>query len=374
MFTLTIWCNNLKKGVPHMAHPFSFCIILFLLLHSCTNQIEPIPDTCIINENTGVFILCEGLYGYNNSSLWYHADLSSPPINIFPCKNNGYTLGDTANDIIKINDSLMALIISTSNEIHIINSKTAKVIRSIVIEGNGHFLKKGVILHDSLLLVTDLYADIVYQVNINSTEYIPLINQQLCAPEGIAIFGNTIAICNSGYGIFRYKEPYAGTVLFYDINTHQYTSVKTGLNPQSIYYSIPSNTWLVLYSHITSMKDSVGGITEIEAHSLNPIREHKETFTGKGFYDTSLHILYAISKKGIHHIQSQNSTFKDSLIIPAIIGNQMYGIARNQSNLYILNARNFMVSGQILIYDLLTNRYIYSHEIGINPSKLLFKE
>jgi hypothetical protein len=122
------------------------------------------------------------------------------------------------------------------------------------------------------------------------------------------------------------------------------------------------------------MKDSLGGITEIDAKSLNPIREHKETFTGRGFYDTSLHILYAISKKGIHHIQSQNSTFKDSLIIPAIIGNQMYGIARKQSNLYLLNARNFMVSGQILIYDLLTNRYTYSHEIGINPSKLLFKD
>lgn len=45
------------------------------------------------------------------------------------------------------------------------------------------------------------------------------------------------------------------------------------------------------------MKDSLGGITEIDANSMNPIREHKETFTGRGFYDTSLHILYAISKR-----------------------------------------------------------------------------
>jgi hypothetical protein len=373
MFTLKLWCNSIKKGVPFMAHPFLFCNILFLLLYSCTNQIDPIPDTCYISEDSGVYVLCEGLYGYNNSSLWYQSDLSSPPINVFPCKNNGYALGDTANDIIKINDSLMALIISTSNEIHIMNSKTAKVIRSIVIQGNGHFLKKGVIFQDSLLLVTDLYADIVYQVNINSSEYLPFINLQLCAPEGIAVFGNTVAVCNSGYGIFRYKEPFAGTVLFYEIKTNTYTSVKTGINPQSIYYSLPSNSWFVLYSHITSMKDSIGGITEIEANSLHPIRDHKETFTGRGFYDTSLHILYAISKKGIHHIQSQNTILKDSLILPAITGNQMYGIARNHSNLYILNARNFMVSGQILIYDLLTNRYTYSHEIGINPSKLLFK-
>lgn len=31
------------------------------------------------------------------------------------------------------------------------------------------------------------------------------------------------------------------------------------------------------------MKDSLGGITEIDANSMNPIREHKETFTGRGF-------------------------------------------------------------------------------------------
>ena len=98
-----------------MTQLLSICIILLLTFSSCSNDIVQ-PADCELNipRQLDLLVLCEGVYGFDNASLWGIG--KSESADVFSCKN-GRKLGDTANDLIKISDSLNIIIVSTSNEI-----------------------------------------------------------------------------------------------------------------------------------------------------------------------------------------------------------------------------------------------------------------
>ena len=99
---------------------FLCTLMTLLLLASCSLQPAdyPTPDEPTADSDR-LIVLCEGLWGMDNSSLSLidHGVLTN---RWFQQQNPGRHLGDTGNDILHINDTLIAISVNWSNIIQYI--------------------------------------------------------------------------------------------------------------------------------------------------------------------------------------------------------------------------------------------------------------
>ncbi len=346
-----------------MKHLSSIYILVLLILSSCSNDIvQPKDCESEIPLQMDMLVLCEGVYGFDNASLWGIGESTSAEL--FSCKN-GRKLGDTANDIITISDSLSIIIVSTSNEIVTINNH-GKIIASFQVKGPGHFLKKACKINDSLIAISDLYADKVYLYNHIAMSLDSLQIPNLCAPDGIAFGYGFLIIANSGYGVFRKDELNASTITMYDMNTKSSRFIKTGVNPQSVTYDEYAKQWMIQYAHLTTMPDSIGGLVVLN-------QEFNELYHLRGQYiGTQVRIqesIFALCGNTIIRI-NDSGNIMDTVIMNSS-RNQWYRIGSVNNKLYICNARNYTLPGSVMLMNIQTNKIEREISVGINPVKLI---
>lgn len=343
-----------------MTQILSFCIILLLTVSSCSNDIVQ-PSDCGLNipRQLDMLVLCEGVYGFDNASLWGIG--KSQSADVFSCKN-GRKLGDTANDLIKISDSMSIIIVSTSNEIIKISHK-GEILASFQVKGPGHFLKKACTINDSLIAITDLYGDKVYIFNHVAMSLDSLNSTNLCAPDGIAFGEGHLVIANSGYGVFRKDELHASTITIYDVNSKNSRFVKTGINPQSITYDQSAKRWMIQYAHLTTMPDSTGGLLVLN-QAFTELYHLRGQYMGMQVRKQEY--LYALCGKSIIRINDSGSVI-DTVLVNGN-RNQWYKIGLIQNRLYICNARNYTLPGSILLLNDQSTVIEQEISVGINPT------
>jgi len=336
-------------------------ILLSVMLISCGNDSIGIQD-CVSIGNLRYLVLCEGMYGYNNAELWGIGE--SGTSELFYC-NNQRKLGDTANDMLKLNDSTYIVIVSTSNEI-IKLGKNGVMLASYQVKGAGHFLKKACMINDSIIAITDLYADKIYLFNHHKIHLDSLDIKGLCAPDGIAFAKNTFVICNSGYGIFRKNDLNSSTIAVHDLHTSQTKFLKTGVNPQHVSHDEKNNHWFVQFAHLTTNPDSLGGI-QIFDEKFTTIKEFRGSFIGiPTIHNDSV---YAINGKSIVCFAYPFSKY-DTLIINNTQDN-WYRIGMADNTLYICNARTFSTKGFIMLLDETKKTIKSQYFVGMNPSIMI---
>ena len=336
-------------------------LIIILLLSSCADEVL-LQEQCKDVTSPDYLVLCEGMYGYDNATLWGIKEGQS--VELFSCRNNR-RLGDTANEILAVNDSTSIILVSTSNEIIKIN-REGKLIASFQLRGSGHFLKQACILNDSVIAMTDLYADKVYTINHYTMRFDSLPIKGLCAPDGIAIGNSTIAICNSGYGIFRKNEQFASTVAFHDLNTGSTIHRATGINPQYIAFLKEHNQWLIQFSHLNTEPDSLGGMQVFDG-TYNLVREIRGKFIGKPITVNSL--LHCLNGNMVVSY-SPNLDVLDTVLVNQT-RDQWYRIGSIRNVMYICNARNYTLPGSIQFYDAKYQVIGSKYVVGINPSTVV---
>lgn len=93
----------------------TWAVAVACTLASCS--LEPADDAGVTPDTAGddkLLVLCEGLWGMDNSTITYISD--GIVINGWFKQNNpGMHLGDTGNDIIQVNDTLIAVSVNWSN-------------------------------------------------------------------------------------------------------------------------------------------------------------------------------------------------------------------------------------------------------------------
>src|SRR5690348_15038355 len=104
-------------------------VALSLILVSCHKD-KNNPAPAAVSATNGIYILNQGLFNDNNSTLSYY-DYTSKQVNsdVFTSVN-ARGLGDTGNDI-EIYGSKMYIVVNVSSTIEIVDPKTAKSIKQI---------------------------------------------------------------------------------------------------------------------------------------------------------------------------------------------------------------------------------------------------
>lgn len=354
---------------------FRLLILAFVVLcFGCENP-EPINNNN--NKDTSktniALVLCEGLYGYDNTTVSKINLLNFSVINDFTSSENpNFRIGDTGNDIIVKGDTFF-VVVTGSKAIEYFELKSGRLLGYIRFEGN-YGPRRIAFISDTLALVTDIYADCLHILNVKNKKVVGKI-QVGPAPEFLAIYRDKAFVANSGYGDIRANEPNAGTLSVVNlINFWEEKTIRVGLNPIEVIVCDDVGSIFVSYNHLPSFwKDSVGGIVEFDLNTLERKREWKSFAPRSLFWVKSEKALYFISNDLIKKIE-YNSGKLDTVLVNSKPTEVWYSLAVDEYNglLMIGNAKNYTVEGEVLIYSNKDSKaLITTIKVGVNPNKIL---
>ncbi len=352
-----------------------FVLIFSLLLaNSCVDQpAEPSSNKKLGAINSGALITCEGIWGMDNASLDIFDLESGAMTNKYFAKSNpGYILGDLAQSVAIKGDTAF-IAVTTSNTVEALLVSSGKSLGRIKFAKNNA-LREICVANDSLAFVTDLYAHSVHLFNPKTFANYDKSIAVGPAPEEIIKADNKIFVANSGYGDYLADKPLAGYISVIDINTLTIIdNIYCGPNAISLAADKANHKIYAAYRNLPSKKDSLGGIVEYDARTLGRLREWR-LGGGNLCIDFADKILYALNEEGIWAINVSDNEAAAVLILANETAEQYwYSFAIDSDNdlLYIGNAMNYQVEGELLIYSLEASpKLLRAFTTGINPGDI----
>lgn len=352
-----------------------FLLLLIFLFTSCVQIPNANDDNEFKPSKKAAYILCEGLWNMDNSSLArYDFEASSVTNNFFSKVNTNLRIGDLANHLaIKGDTGFIA--VTTAKTIEAFNLETGISVGRIKIEGNSA-PRKICIINDTLAAFTELYEHKIKFFNPKTIKLLDLEIEVGPAPEGIATDGHYLFVANSGYGDYLAHLPKAGTISVIDLKTmSEIYIINSGKNTVNIVYNKSINKIFAIYNNLPSLKDSIGGIVMINPDNFQIEKEWKTQACSLCFSDDG-QTAYFIDKQGVSKI---NTTASGNEIIKVIQNPNLKEIWYSLSyygkdnSLWVGNARNYQINGEIIIYNLSDSSKISKRfEVGINPNTIVF--
>ncbi|MCK5741535.1 MAG: hypothetical protein KAH48_04900 [Chlorobi bacterium] len=350
-------------------------IFIVIILSSCVQDpSSPAVISQSFGNGSGVMVLCEGLWGMNNSSLTIFSMDSDLVINdYYQQANPGRKLGDLASDLVVLGDTAF-ISSSSADKIIVIRISDGKHIADISTEV-GDFPRKLCIFSSELGFWTNLKANSITAFNPTTFEIIQSNIKTGPAPEAIAVSSKYIFVANSGYGDFLADEPDAGTVGVYDINSFEKVTTIAGMpNVMELKYIPETDKLYACYYHLPSANDSLGGIVEIDGADLKILQE-KRIDGSTMAVSRKLERVFFTNINGMYSFDLNNfDSPVEHLIQPINPGDIYYSIAVDELRdlLYPANARQYTTNGQIEVYNFsLLNEPLRRIDCGLNPNKII---
>jgi len=369
--------------------------IVFLLLPiftACNDTIvlQDSGDTPTATETKGMYILCEGLFNMNNSSLSYYdftkgamssfqdADKSGSDktsYDFFKMKN-GRKLGDTANDL-QCYGSKLYCAVNVSSQIEIINATTGVSVKQIPLSN-----EQGVAREPRYLA---FYKDKAYVCNYDGTvaridtttlevDGVVKVGRN---PDGICVANGKLYVANSG-GLDETNLD--NTVSVIDIPTFTETKkITVRKNLGAIHADQAGNVYVVsreAYNYTTGDYDCK--LHRIDSETDEVIKTYDLSVVNFTIYG---HLAYMYSYNSNNEAIQVMDTRTGEIIDDNFIkdGTQItktYNINVNPENgdVYICDAQNYVINGTIVCF---TKEGVHRFTIdakGINPNSIVFMD
>ena len=169
-----------------------------------------------------LIILNEGLWQADNGRISYLED-DKVISNEWFRENNGYKLGDTPNDIIQINDNLIAIAVNWSNIVQFITPQGKAVAATEDIPNNRKLVSDGRFVYVSSygheVGINGQYREFekgyVAKIDINTFKVVDAVEVGY-EPEGIALYKGKLFVANTGGYAFQENHDYETTVSVID--------------------------------------------------------------------------------------------------------------------------------------------------------------
>jgi YVTN family beta-propeller protein len=235
---------------------------------------DPIPEKEPVVPTSGVFILNQGTWGGNNSGLlYYDFKTGSVSEDIMDGK-----MGDTGQDMI-IYGSKLYVSVFASSVIHIINLKSAEVIKTIEVRNDGNESRKPRSLTSyNGKIYASTYDGNVIRIDTTSLS-IEAVAKVGSNPEGIAAVNGKLYVANSNGLDF---PNFDNTLSVVDVATFTETKkITVGLNPNCVAADDYGNIYL---SYKGNYNDIPSGIQKIDTKTdvvtnLAEVSSNGENFT-----------------------------------------------------------------------------------------------
>ena len=350
-------------------------LILSFGFVSCTDDTDPVQA----NLPNDFFVLCEGLYGMNNSSLdFYDSKLKIMTLDIFNEVNN-QRLGDTGNDMIEFYNYIF-IAVKESACVQVINKNNGKLIKRITtVDNNGKNRKSSRLATNGSMVYLCTVDGNVLEINPSSLS-IGRIVKVGRNPEAICISNNKLYVTNSGGLDFGSPIGYDKTVSVVNISTMtEIKKIEVGENPGIIKELRPGLVGLIVkgdYSNIkfktiNTFNDEVVSSFEIPMLSFDVLNNSTIIYTNFDYFNSM-----GTTIKLFNHSTNSINTL-DFIKTPGIISQIVlpYGIdiSKATNEVYICDAADFVTSGRVFVFDLKGN---YKDKVNVSyvPSKVIVRK
>ncbi len=353
-------CNLLKKSVLWL-------LILPILVISCVPKPplpdpEPIPDTYA----NGLFILNEGLFQQNNSTLsYYNFKDGTFTENIFLDVNHR-GLGDVGNDLQRYGSKLY-IVVNNSNIVEVVDVNTVKSLKTINLPQKQ---PRYITFLDGKAYISCFDGDVV-RVDTASLEVEATVHSGL-NPDGICVCNGKLYVSNSG-GLSA--PNYGNTVSVIDPASFTITKdITVAINPTRIksynnrYVYVVSNgdygTVPYTFQKIDCQTDEVVKTYDLEVLNFE-IHQNLAYIYTYNFNTMTSAWISVLDLETDEIVKEQFISDGTQLKTP-------YGIKVNPLNgdVYITDAGTFTTNGDIYCFDK-NGKKKFSFEGGLNPSAMV---
>ena len=363
-------------------------VLLMLCLAACTKDngedTTPVIDPVLLGEN---LIVCnEGNWQSDNGQLSYYDGMKGQLTNQWFRQVNGTKLGDTPNDIIQVNDTLIAIAVNWSNIIQYIRPDGTACGATENVPNNRRMCSDG-----NYLYVTS-YAHqcgnqtftkgYVAKIDVK-TKNVVATCEVGWEPEGVRFYDGKLYVANSGGYSYSEGHDYETTVQVVDANTM--TSVRTidtgfinlygEMSQAGKYLCINSCGNYYDVKPVTVILDcETGGITSFAFPSTYNTTDGSKFYTvGSSYsYDTGEYEYY------IKTIDPETNQLTDGIYCDAITEKikgltapyEIY-VSPYTGNVYFTDAGNYASAGTLYGYKPDGQPLFAPQELYVNPAHIL---
>ena len=343
-----------------------FLIVLLAVLFTACKKKPVTPDNSIIGSN-GLFILNEGVWEHNNSSIsYYNLDNNSCTADIFTTVNNR-GLGDTGNDLQRYGSRLYC-VVNTSENVQVMDLYTAKVIGTVPLVGKS---PRRICFDGPKAYVSCFDGTVVrFDTAALAVEATVAVGPN---PEGVCVTNGKLYVANTG----GYNAPnYGTTVSVIDLASFAVVkNISVVENPNRLFLA-PNQQDIYLISNgnyfdvnpclqkISTVTDEVVRTFDFEITNMAILGSRAYLYSYN--YSTEEYTIQVMDLSSETIINEHFISDNTSLETP-------YGIAVNPKNgdVYVTDAHNFIVNGDVYCFGQ-DGKKKFSFEVEINPSAMLF--
>lgn len=344
-----------------------FVFSVLLLIISCKK--ENLPEKETPKVTTGLYILNEGGFGQNNTSITYYSFENRQPVTDYYFNVNNNSLGDLGNDIL-IYGSKLYIVMNGSSYVQVADAATATAIKRIEFEQSTGGVKrqpryavpyKGAILVSSF----DGTVAVIDTVSLTINKFINV----GANPDGLAVSGDKLYVANSG-GL---TPGFDSTVSVIDLTImEEVQKIVVGTNPGSVTADDQGNVYIACIGNYQNVQASLVKVNT----ATNEVVKAADTAVGKIVYHEGL--LYAtggfFGSANVRALQTSDfSEVSSNFVTDGTAIGAAYGIKIDETNgdVYITDAKDFMSSGEVFCFDKNgKKKFSFSVAPGSNPNSV----
>jgi YVTN family beta-propeller protein len=344
-------------------------LVFSTLFFACSKDdtVTPPKDNPLTTKYDGVYVINEGLYGQNNSSISF-INLTDNVVNnhVYEDANNGQSLGDTGNEM-EIFGNKAYVAVDNSNKIEIVNLDNFKSLGFIDL-GVGSSPRDVVIIDSTLGYVTSLYTNKLIKFNPASKQVIKAINVG-DKPEAAVYANGKIYVTNSGFGS-------GNTISVIDITTDtEIAKLQVGFNPRFAHKADDGTVYVVCSGQYDATgRGGIYKITNLQVKDSLIVNYNPGESCLAGNSTMLLANNFGLYKVNLTNMSIDNTPLVNSMSINPIFG-VIYSVGFDKKNnhIYCGNPKDFQQNGEIVVLDLNGNE-LKRYSVGINPGTIYIKQ
>ena len=362
-------------------HKMLFCI--FLPLFVACDDMEDKPDPApAVEGNTAetgtaeLYILSEGLFNLNNSSLAQYTFKSSKLTKNYFKDINKRGLGDTANDI-AIYGSKLYVVVNVSSTIEVIDFHTGNSIKQIpMLTDNGSSRQpRHIAFHKNKAYVCS-YDGTVARIDTTSLQ-VESITKAGRNPESICVKNDKLYVSNSGGLDYSSGQGVDNTVSVIDIASfNEIKKIEVGPNPGSILPGPDETVYVATHGSNIAEGDfhfvKINSRTDEVEHIYNE-KVMNFAISGNVAYLYNYNYNTETSFIKVFNLKT-GETIRENFITDGTKISTPYGINVNpySGNVYITEAYSYTITGDVLCFNQNGQLQFRLNRVGLNPNTVVF--
>ena len=337
-------------------------LLLIMVLASChKDKIIPVPDKPAATR-AGLYILNQGGFGSNNSTLTYY-DYTSKQLtaDIFSTVN-GTKLGDTGNDM-EIYGSKMYIAVNNSDRIDVLDSKTGKLIKQ-----NKLHQCRSIAFYNGNAFITSYDGNVAVMDTVTLT-----INKLIFVgrnPEQLVVSNNKLYVANSGGLSFGNPDK---TVSVIDLTSlSEIKKITVTANPVSITADTYGNVYVLSlgdFAKILPGMTIINSTTDVVKSQPLVSLGFNIPIAAQGDF---VYYVTADNKIAVYNAKTQTPA-QANFITDGTVITAPYDVAADPltGEIFVTDAKDYSSNGELFAFDK-TGKKEYSIITGINPGKVAF--